>query len=405
MNITNTLLLCLSFFSIYVNVVNKAIAGERHVISWEQAAELPKPEGFARSIGISGAYSAFLGDYLIIAGGANFPKGHPFFEQGKKQFYSDIFVFKLISGQLELVSSGHLPIKAGHGAAVVVDDSLYLIGGKNNEQAFNSVIKLTLDAANKPKTELITTLPFTWHSGGAAWQNNHLYLFAGKQNSQITNQLCKYSFSSETCIEKQGTPALPGLARSDFPAIDHQGNFYIFGGLNLNAGKDNYVLTDAYAFNYEQAHWQKLADITLLGSPFSVAGGGAATLNNNSIVLLGGVNREIFNNAIFQLTNLKGDALQAFKQNYFSLNETEIKHFIKKGKNYYVSNKKYKIRITINSYTFRITLMISTLRKMTILVAYMREMNAKRYVIGLLQSHAMWQQISTGVSFNFFQIF
>ncbi|MBT3407382.1 DUF3781 domain-containing protein [Candidatus Woesearchaeota archaeon] len=36
------------------------------------------------------------------------------------------------------------------------------------------------------------------------------------------------------------------------------------------------------------------------------------------------------------------------------LNETEIKHFIKKGKNYYVSNKKYKIRITINSYTFRI---------------------------------------------------
>jgi len=36
------------------------------------------------------------------------------------------------------------------------------------------------------------------------------------------------------------------------------------------------------------------------------------------------------------------------------LNKTETKFFSKKGKNYYVSNKKYEIKITINSNTFRI---------------------------------------------------
>ncbi len=36
------------------------------------------------------------------------------------------------------------------------------------------------------------------------------------------------------------------------------------------------------------------------------------------------------------------------------LSETETKNFSKNGKNYYVSNKKHEIRITINSYTFRI---------------------------------------------------
>jgi hypothetical protein len=36
------------------------------------------------------------------------------------------------------------------------------------------------------------------------------------------------------------------------------------------------------------------------------------------------------------------------------LKETEEKSFTKVGKNYYVMSAKYKIRITINSYTFRV---------------------------------------------------
>ena len=36
------------------------------------------------------------------------------------------------------------------------------------------------------------------------------------------------------------------------------------------------------------------------------------------------------------------------------LNETNIDSFSKVGKNFYVLNNKYEIKITINSYTFRI---------------------------------------------------
>lgn len=36
------------------------------------------------------------------------------------------------------------------------------------------------------------------------------------------------------------------------------------------------------------------------------------------------------------------------------LKETPIENYIKKGKNFYVSNKQHHIRITINSTTFRI---------------------------------------------------
>jgi len=306
------------------SIVNANSVIKEPEIFWQKAGQLPAPEGFSSSIGVSGTYSAFLGDYLIVAGGANFPDGHPFFDQGKKKYYSDVFVFDVSTAQMNLVARGHLPIKAGHGATLVVGNSLYLVGGKNNEQALNSIIKLTLDNNKNPVTEAIGKLPFTWESGGAAWQNNVLYVFAGKQDGQVSNQVCKFSFKSETCIDSQYTPVVPGLNRSDFPAIHHNEQFYIFGGLNLAAGKDNYVLTDVHRFDFSTFKWQTLAPIVVDKKPFGVAGGGVASVTNNQLVLLGGVNHSVFNNAILQLTSLKGDALTAFKQHYFSLSKEEV---------------------------------------------------------------------------------
>ncbi|UCX05735.1 hypothetical protein FJ709_15320 [Shewanella glacialimarina] len=311
-------------------------------ISWQQIGQLPAPQGYTESIGISGAYSAFIGDYLIVAGGANFPNGHPFFDQGAKVFYSDIFVFDVNDGKLNEIAHGHLPMKSGHGATVVVGNSLYLIGGKNNQQAFNSIIKLTLDQTQKPIVEVIGRLPFTWSSGGAAWQSDALYLFAGKQNDQVSNQVCKYSFITANCIDASTMPPIPGLMRSDFPAIHHHNHFYVFGGLNLSAGKDHYVLTDAYVFDFKKLRWKILAPITLDKKPFSVVGGGVASLENGQLVLLGGVNREIFNNAILQLTTLKGNDLRAFNQDYFSLSEADI-NFSRHQVTYNIANDSWDV--------------------------------------------------------------
>lgn len=293
-------------------------------ISWAQYGQLPAAEGFTKSIGISGAYSGFIGDHLVVAGGANFPNGHPFFDEGKKSFYSDVFVFDVSNKQLKLVAQSHLPMKAGHGSTLVVGNSLYLVGGKNGEQAFDSIIELTLDSTNDPVAKVIGQLPFTWSSGGAAWENGSLYLFAGQQDGQVSNQVCKYSFISGKCIDSHSTPPVPGLKRADFPSINHHGHFYVFGGLNLAAGKDNYALTDTHAFDFNKASWKALAPITVDEKPFSVAGGGVAALANDQLVLLGGVNRHVFNNAILQLTTRKGDELTSFKTDYFNLSEEDI---------------------------------------------------------------------------------
>ena len=36
------------------------------------------------------------------------------------------------------------------------------------------------------------------------------------------------------------------------------------------------------------------------------------------------------------------------------LKETDLEHYLKRGKNFYITNNQHKIRITVNSNTFRI---------------------------------------------------
>ncbi|QFU22103.1 cyclically-permuted mutarotase family protein [Shewanella sp. YLB-09] len=307
------------------NNSNKQASAEIQIL-WKKSGSLPAPEGFLESLGVSAAYTAFLGDYLIVAGGANFPKGHPVFQNGQKEYYSDIFVFDVSNDQLKLVSNGHLPIKSGYGATVVVGNSLYLVGGQNNEQALDSIIKLTLDDNQVPITEVIAKLPFTWALGSAAWQNNALYLFAGQQNTKPTNKVCRFSFEKGTCINAEDTPAIPGVNRVQFPSINHNGLFYIFGGMNFEGEKDEYVLTDSYAFDFKSKSWQVLSPTTLDGKAFAVTGGGVASLSSNKLLLLGGVNKKIFDHAIYQLGSLQNEELNEFKQAYFAMEPKDF-HF------------------------------------------------------------------------------
>tara|TARA_R110002167_G_scaffold91458_1_gene245974 strand:- start:8623 stop:8820 length:198 start_codon:yes stop_codon:yes gene_type:complete len=49
-------------------------------VDWQEIGSLQAPEQYSESIGISAAYTGFIGQYLVLAGGANFPNGHPFFK-------------------------------------------------------------------------------------------------------------------------------------------------------------------------------------------------------------------------------------------------------------------------------------------------------------------------------------
>ena len=281
---------------------------KNHVADWKLVGLLPIPAGFTESIGVSGAFSGFIGDKLIIAGGANFPYA-PVIEGGAKEFYHDIFVFDINSDNtLSHVGSGQLPKKLATGHTVSVGDSLYFIGGENKDGDSATIYSITLNE-NTPLVTEVATLPFTFAAGAAVVKDNVLYLAGGRQNKKSSNKLHTFNLNTKESISLAD---IPGEPRVQMPYLLANNKFYIFNGLG------SLTLVDSYAYDLDNNTWSALANSSLENIPYTVGGGAAVPLSADEILILGGVNKQVFDDAITQLGSLKGAELEAFRQDYFN---------------------------------------------------------------------------------------
>lgn len=291
-----------------------------HRIDWRQYGELPAAKGISSSIGISAAFTGVLDHYLIVAGGANFPAGHPFFDQAIKAYYADLWLFDTTLPELRPAYHLELPYPVAHGALVQTEQSVLLIGGQNAEGALSAILEVSV-VAGKPSIKHWGELPFSWHSGAAAWYLGELYLFGGERNGLASAGVCRFNLQTKACQE---LAPIPGPARVQFPAQQVADTLYIFGGIDAKSTSNNFSRTDAYAFNLQTLQWSRLAEVSYQQQPFSVSGGAAVALNEDEILLLGGVDLALFNNTLTQFAKLQGDELQQFKTRYFHLTSEEI---------------------------------------------------------------------------------
>ncbi|NKX04815.1 hypothetical protein HGD86_02725 [Alteromonadaceae bacterium A_SAG5] len=292
---------------------------DSQVSNWHKIGELPAHTGKDSFPGIAAAFYGSLGDYLIIAGGTNFPDGHPFFNGSKKNYESRGLIYSVADGDLALVKTFELPEPSGYGATVKHENSLYFVGGANEKGFLNSVIKVALEKDGTPNIQKLPPLPLAWSDGGAAVYDDRLYLFGGKVNGEAINDVISvplHGANSNDVIKHRGIPGT--LTRTSFPSIKLGKGMYIFGGLYSDPSDGKYVLADSYRFDFITGEWKALSDITLDGLPYSVLGASAVQLGPQSVLLLGGVNYEIFNDTLAKLSNLKGEALSDFKKHYFS---------------------------------------------------------------------------------------
>lgn len=297
--------------------VSKASANH---IDWQFYGELPAPVPQQTSIGISAAFTGMLGNYLLVAGGANFPDGHPFFDQATKTYYADLWLFDTRAQTLQPAQHLQLPYPVAHGSLVQTEQGVLLVGGQNAEGALASIIEIRL-VDGKALISHFNQLPFSWHSGNAAWFQGELFLFGGERNGQPTSGVCRFDPQTTQCAE---LAPIPGPARVQFPAQQLGTAFYLFGGIDPKGLSGDFTRTDAYAFDLTSLQWSPLASVSYQQQPFSVSGGAAVALNDDEILLLGGVNLKRFNDTLLQFGQLQGDALTKFKTHYFNLTAEEI---------------------------------------------------------------------------------
>ena len=284
-------------------------------ITWETAGKLPAQKGYTENIGTAGVLNGVLeGKYIVVGGGANFPVKSPA-EGGPKVTYSDIYVLENKDGQLELVQHTNFPHPIGYGASVTTDKGIYYIGGAPDAENDNDVWFLSMDENCKLNMKKVGDLPFTFQNGRAVEKDGKLYLFTGKQNGKTSNEF--YSFDPATG-KTEKLPDVPGPVRAQAVAQVLNDDIYVFGGGNSKA------LTDGYKYSFYTNQWYPVAPVQINGKAISVLGGNSVKLNKYEMMVIGGFNGQVWDDANYFLSNLKGDELARYKAQYFATDPVDF---------------------------------------------------------------------------------
>ena len=284
-------------------------------ILWEFAGDLAPQEGMETNKGTAGMLSGVSNGYIVVGGGANFPEDGPALG-GTKKSYPDIYVLKQEDGQLVEVNHTTLDHEISYGASITTDDGIYYVGGSTAEGKGNQVLLVKADDAGEITVDTVGELPFTFSDGFAALKDDVLYVGAGKMDGQATNRVFSLDLNTKKSTE---LAAMPNEATRTQCVSQLLGDsIYVF------SGGDQVAYTDGYRYSIEKNEWEQVSDVQIGNEKISLLGANSVKLNEHSMLVVGGFNKDVYDNAVAQMAELKDEALNQFKLNYFGADPSEL---------------------------------------------------------------------------------
>lgn len=285
-------------------------------IVWEHAGDLEAQFGQEANIGTAGLLAGTNNGYLLFGGGANFPGGTPA-TGAAKCFWPDLYVMKDVDGQLELVNHTSLSYEIGYGVSITTPQGIYYVGGSPDNEKACDILLFNISDDGQVNAQKVGTLPFTFSDGFAVMQSDLMYIGAGKQDGKATNRTWSYNVRTGECKELAPIPGADTRTQCVAQALN--------GRICVFSGGDAVAYTDGYSYNIATNSWTRLADVQIGQEKISLLGAQSVKLNNEEMLVIGGFNKEVYDDAVYQLGNLQGDELQAFKDVYFNADSHTFK--------------------------------------------------------------------------------
>ena len=243
--------------------------------------------------GVSAPFAGFIGDTLIVAGGCNFPDT-PAADGGKKVFHATAYaldVRRLSDGWIPLPS---LPAPIAYGAAVPTPEGLVCIGGQNAQGAQTDVYLLGTNGQVTP----LPPLPASIDNGGASLCG-HTLLVTGGNQPENGKGLYALDLSSPTNWKRLAD--YPGPQRIQPIVLSTSNALYLAGGYAFDATQKKCTpSTDLLKYDVGTNRWSVLDTLIAErdGTPRCLAGGSGVMLSDGKMLLTGGVNHDIFRQAM-----------------------------------------------------------------------------------------------------------
>ena len=242
--------------------------------------------------GVSAPFAGFIGDTLIVAGGCNFPDT-PAAEGGKKVFHATAYTLDLRHLSDGWKALPPLPAPIAYGASVATPQGLVCIGGQNAQGAQTDVFLLDAQGIATP----LPSLPTSLDNGGAALSGNTVYVTGGNQPE---GGQALYALHLDTDTVWKRLADYPGPQRVQPIVTATSTALYLIGGYAFDAvRKECTPSTDMLQYDIASGTWSRLD--TLIserdGTPRCLAGG-SGLVKDNRLILTGGVNHDIFRQAM-----------------------------------------------------------------------------------------------------------
>ena len=277
--------------------------------------------------GVSALYAGVLDGQLVMAGGCNFPH-IPVADGGKKVFYDGIYTAPLsASTELQWKKVGQLPEASAYGVTVATDNGLILVGGNTADRSLADVYRLSLQEG-VAVLDTLPSLPVTIDNMYGALLGSSLYVVGGNVNGVPSSAM--YSLNLESLDEgwKEETP-VPGNPRVQPVCVAQGGKIYVWGGFSTaGEGREATLSVDGYAYTPATKEWKQVATPTdEAGTPVSLGGGVSLPMGEDAILCAGGVNKDIFLQALQGIH--KGKEYLSRPVEWYQFNRKLLKYDVK----------------------------------------------------------------------------
>ena len=272
---------------------------EIEVSDTDFSVPFPLPETGIEA-GLSGCFATTNGSDLVIAGGCNFP-GDPFAPGASKKFYQGIYAAD--STDMLWHRIGNLPQPTAYGATATTPKGTVLIGGTTEHTPLSSCMLLTLEQGQPVLTPL-PSLPAPVDNAYATAIGNTVYLAGGNLNGIPSRSLFALDLDAKKTEWKKlkDMPGNPRVQPVLAAGVNTSGEtcLYLFGGFAGRHDKHEPSLElDGLCYTPSTNKWHTVSGpITPQGTPLAVGGGAACTLSSGKIAVFGGVNKDVFLEAL-----------------------------------------------------------------------------------------------------------
>lgn len=275
----------------------------KNTFIWEEIASIPPSSGADIQLGLASPFAGLSNGAVIVAGGCNFPD-KAVYEGGIKKYYSDVFV--LDRNEQEWIKAGTFPYPIAYGASVTTKDGVVCIGGNNLSQCYNKVHLLVWNKGNQQiDIKNWPDLPFRMTNMAAALVDQTIYVAGGKADDALANKFISLD------LTKKGTDEFRWVEHEDFPGpariqpvgvgqnAAEEAHFYLFSGSSYPEDDEKpSVTTDGLEYNPKTNTWAKISEIRPKnGDSFSLHGADGIPIGTHHMLFVGGVNRKKFYDA------------------------------------------------------------------------------------------------------------